>query len=228
MFLGQDQDDLVGKQRSRPEMAALGRGGHQGHIQLALFDQGQEILRIAGPDHDLDRAFPPAVFPEQWRQAKSDVGIARSQDQSAPAFGAELGQRGPPAFGQTNQRPGIVQQHVTGRGRPHAPAGPAQESHAQFTFEGADLLTDRGLGQMQSQGRPAETGLLNYLYEGLELVEFHAAAPPPFPSCAKRRSGASGKGARLSGQDVGRRPAMRCIYKYELIETIKEIDWLYA
>jgi hypothetical protein len=160
-----DEPQVEGAGRQR---AQLLNGRALAQLQLDVGPRGPEALHDVGDDR------------EQRRADEADAKAADLAFADPPSRGdraVELGQ----------DRAGVAQERRAGRGELNAPARPLQQEHAQLVLEPAQLLAQRGLGQMQPRGRAAEVQLLRDRDEVLQLAQLHGSSPPNRRAGCRRR-----------------------------------------
>jgi hypothetical protein len=77
-------------------------------------------------------------------------------------------------LGPFQQRAGGREQRRAGRGQGHRAAVAVEQPHPKVVFEGLDLLRQRGPGDQQPLGGPAEVQLLGHRDEIPQLAQLHA------------------------------------------------------
>ena len=78
----------------------------------------------------------------------------------------------------------VEKECLSGRGEGDSPARPFEQGHAELLFEPADLVTKRGLGDMEPGGGSAEVELLG---DGDEVPQ-QAEIEPGQIACIDRRN----------------------------------------
>src|SRR3954451_9931147 len=73
--------------------------------------------------------------------------------------------------------PGLLEQRPSGDGEHDAARRAVEQPHAELLLELADLLADRGLGDVEAIRRTAEVQLLRDRDEVPQVTEFHARSP---------------------------------------------------
>jgi hypothetical protein len=106
--------------------------------------------------------------------------LSVTPSRSTPRFALdEVGGEAPGLLDLVEHAARLGQQGLPRTGQPHRPAGPVEQPHAELAFEPGDLLADRGLGDVQPLGGPAEVQLLRDGGEVRQLTKLHPRPRPP-------------------------------------------------
>jgi len=124
-----------------------------------------------------EREFHPRVLlPKGGDHGREHTGTDRGDGpdaQASPTQTHEIPHRLPGDRSPLDEGFGVDPQSLAGRGEHGLAASAMEKRRAEFAFEIADLLAERGLREVQAGGGPGEVPLPGGFEEVFELVEFH-------------------------------------------------------
>ena len=173
----QDRLELVLHERHRPERVLVGRQHDAAHVELAVHDEGLEVVRSLLAQLEHDAGVGLVVLREQRREER-DPGDRRHPDAQLPA--PELRQLRDLLLDAAERvedalRP--LQHDLAGVGERHAPPLAEEQRRAELLLQRLHHLADRRLGHVQRLARAREAALPRHLDEVPQRLYVHR--PPP-------------------------------------------------
>ena len=193
LFASEDLDLEVGLTRAQARERHVHRAGdHPGYVaELQLLDE------------DLDVRASLRIGVEDGGQQAGPGRAGEADDEAILGPGRRQG-----PLGLAQGSPALTQQRDTGLGELDATAGANQQRDADLRLQTADLLAERGLGDMQSLGRTAEVQLLRDRNEIFELTQIEAIHRQKLPVVARRSWTSGAAPATLNDSEAQRTPSI--------------------
>ena len=145
----------------------------QGDVQPTGPHTVEQPVGLAFGNGQLDRRMIPVERTEQPDDPAIRQRLHQTDREPAGDQTGQLRDRLPGAIRAEEQRTGVWQQRLTGRGQRHGSSVPDEQPFLQLCFEALDLLADRRLGDRHPLGRAGEVAFLRDGEKVGQLPKFH-------------------------------------------------------
>ena len=167
-----DRGMLVLEQRPCPDVAAADRVGDDGDVEQAFEQRLERPHRALDRDRHVNRRMLPAEGVDERRQPVIP-GIALGADTDHAGLTGAV----PPhvflgRLDVVKDAPGGLEDAAAGGGHHHALADAEEQGRSQPSLDGAQLMTDRGLRQVQVSGRLRHASGRGHRRHHLEMPDF--------------------------------------------------------
>ena len=171
----QDRHQLLGDELAQAQPLGLDPLGHrqEGQVEHVVAQHLGELLARLLADGQLDARVALVKHRQCQRHVDRSHRVHRADRHVA---GPDAGQRlhlrvGGVDLGQ--DPPGAGDERLTRLGDRHAPGRPLDQGEPDLLLEPADLLRERGLGDVLARGGPGEVLLVGERHEVAQLAKLH-------------------------------------------------------
>ncbi len=171
----EDDDELLGDELVQSEAVTLDPLGHrqEGEVELVEPEHLGELFARLLADGQLDARMALVEDRQHERHVDRAHRVQRADRHPAGLDAAEALELGVGGLELGQDPPGASDEQLAGLGDRHLPSRPLDEREAGLLLEAADLLGERGLGNVLALGGAGEVALVSERNQVPQLPQFH-------------------------------------------------------